>query len=431
MRVGLAALVLLGAGLSSAGAGRQQPAHSPAPVHLGVQGRNNATPSIDALGEFVAVAWGAGTKEGGTDVFVAVSRDGGARFADPVQANATPGEARLGGEMPPRVRLRRARGAADPDITVLWTARGEVTTIKLARSRDGGRTFGGAQILSAGKAGDRGWPALALDAAGTAHAIWLDHRGLADSRTGAHAHRTSAPSDGVAMAQRSGLFFASAGPSGARGERELVKGVCYCCKTALAAGRGRAIYAAWRQVYPGNIRDIAFSASRDGGRTFSAPIRISEDGWEINGCPDDGPAMAVEDDGTVHVVWPTVMVSNGALEGALFHASTRNGRTFTRRTRVPTAGSPKPSHPQLAIADGGGLIVAWDEVVAGRRTVFARTLTPKRAGEMESGPLEILSGDRPGTYPALAAAAGSVLAAWTAGGSGESTIAVGAADRKR
>lgn len=430
MRIGLATLVLFVAGLASAGAGRQQTAQSPAPVHLGVQGRANATPSIDALGEFVAVAWGAGTKDRGTDVFVAVSRDGGARFGDPVQVNQTAGEARLGGEMPPRVGLRRAQSGVDPEITVLWTARGEVTTIKLARSRDGGRTFGAAQALSAGKAGDRGWPALALDTAGTAHAIWLDHRGLAGNKTAGHPHGTGAPSDGVAMAQRSGLFFASAGPSGARAERELVKGVCYCCKTALAAGRGRALYAAWRQVYPGNIRDIAFSASRDGGRTFSAPMRISDDGWEINGCPDDGPAIAVEDGGAVHVVWPTVIVSNGALEGALFHASTRDGRTFTRRTRVPTAGSLKPSHPQLAIADGGRLVVAWDEVVAGRRTVFARTLTPKAAGATEFGPIEILGGDRPGTYPALAVAADRALAAWTDGGSGESTISVGEVGRR-
>jgi hypothetical protein len=430
MRKSVAAVVALWAGLSSAGAGRLQTAHSPATVHLGVQGRANATPSIDALGKFVAVAWGAGTKERGTDVFVAVSRDGGARFGDPVQVNQTAGDARLGGEMPPRVKLRRVRGRVDPEITVLWTSRGDLTAIKLARSRDGGRTFGAAQMLSAGKAGDRGWPALALDTTGTAHAIWLDHRRLADDKTAAHAHKAGAPADGVAMAQRSGLFFASAAPSGARGEREVVNGVCYCCKTALAAGRGGALYAAWRQVYPGNIRDVAFSASRDGGRTFSAPLRVSEDGWQIDGCPDDGPAMVVEGGGAVHVVWPTVIARNGALEGALFHASTRDGRTFSRRTRVPTAGSIKPSHPQLAIAGGGRLIVAWDEVVDGRRTVFARSLVSSKAGTIEFGPSESLSRDRPGAYPALAATAHGVLAVWTDGGSGESTIAVGPAGRR-
>jgi len=33
-------------------------------------------------------------------------------------------------------------------------------------------------------------------------------------------------------------------------------------------GRRRFDFAAWRHVYPGNIRDIAFTVSRDGGRTL-------------------------------------------------------------------------------------------------------------------------------------------------------------------
>ena len=42
-----------------------------------------------------------------------------------------------------------------------------------------GRSRPPVTLQSAGAAGDRGWPALALDKRGTAHAIWLDHRGLA------------------------------------------------------------------------------------------------------------------------------------------------------------------------------------------------------------------------------------------------------------
>ena len=40
------------------------------------------------------------------------------------------------------------------------------------------------------------------------------------------------------------------------------------------------------------MRDIAVSRSRDNGATFGQPIRVSEDGWKIDACPDDGPAMA-------------------------------------------------------------------------------------------------------------------------------------------
>ena len=107
-----------------------------------------------------------------------------------------------------------------------------------------------------------------------------------------HAAMASGKPDGVAMAQKSKLFIASL--DGASAPTAVTGGVCYCCKTAIAAGANGSLYAAWRHVYPGNIRDIAFTVSRDGGRTFAPPVRVSEDKWSIEGCPDDGPAMAID-----------------------------------------------------------------------------------------------------------------------------------------
>ena len=179
-----------------------QPRSSAVPVSLDVPGRSDSTPWIAASGSFVAVAWGA-TATGKTDVFLAVSSDGGATFGSPVQVNTVPGEARLGGELPPRVGLKPGRGSSTPDVTVLWTARGHATEIKTATSRDGGMTFGAPVTLQArGAAGDRGWPALAIDQESTVHAIWLDHRGLAAHRTASgQAGHQSGTHDGVAMAE--------------------------------------------------------------------------------------------------------------------------------------------------------------------------------------------------------------------------------------
>jgi len=388
---------------------------------LGVKGRSNTTPWVAAAGQFVAVAWGAST-DGKTDVFVAVSRDAGRSFGLPVQVNTVAGEARLGGEMAPRVALAPAGAAGDPEIAVLWTARGETTEIKTARSRNGGKTFEPPVTLqSSGAPGDRGWPALALDRRGTAHAIWLDHRGLAAGRVAAagHAgHATGAAHDGVAMAQKSGLYYAAATGS-ASTERELTKGVCYCCKTALAVGSDGALYAAWRHVYPGNLRDMAFTVSRDSGRSFSPPVRVSEDGWAMDGCPDDGPAIAVAATGTVHLVWPNV-VSGPNPEGALFYASTRDGRTFTARTRIPTLGSPRPSHPQIVVDHAGRIVVAWDEVIQGQRVAAARELEVTLNQPVGFGSVVTLSSGDPGTYPVLAATGSDVLAVWTTGGEASS-----------
>ena len=391
-----------------------QSAPSPAAVSLDVPGRSDATPWVAAKGSFVAVSWGA-TAGGKTDVFVAVSRDGGASFAAPVQVNPVQGEARLGGELPPRVALAARAGSSTPEIVVLWTARGDSTEIKTAKSRDGGKTFDAPVTLqTAGAAGDRGWPSVAFDQRAAVHAIWLDHRGLAaDRKPGGHAgHQAGATHDGAAMALKSGLYYASSGGA-RRGERELAKGVCYCCKTALAAGPGGTLFAAWRHVYPGNLRDMALTISRDGGRTFSSPTRVSEDGWSINGCPDDGPAIAVDAKGTAHLVWPTVVDGR---EGALFYSSTRDGAKFTPRIRIPTLGGPRPSHPQIVLDAGGRIFVAWDETNGGRRVASVRELKLQADRTAQFGEILRLSPDGSAVYPVLAATDRGLVAVWSTGG---------------
>jgi hypothetical protein len=392
-------------------------------TRLGVPGRSNATPSIAADGSFVAVAWGAvaGTQ---ADVFMAISRNGGQTFGAPARVNQTAGEARLSGEMPPRVAFDR-HGAGDPGVVVLWTARDDGTAIRIARSRNG-TTFEPAVTLEPpGTAGDRGWPALALDTQGTAHALWLDHRGLA--RAGAphvHAdHKTAAPRDAVAMAQLSGLYYAASGLRKPPLERELAKGVCYCCKTALAAGKGGTLVAAWRQVYPGNIRDIAFSVSRDSGRSFSESERVSEDKWALDGCPDDGPALALDARGTAHLVWPTV-IAGANVEGGIFYAASRDGRSFTPRIRIPTLGSPKPSHPQIAVDASGRIVIAWDELVGGTRVAALREVRPANDGTIAFGPIVELTDAGRAIYPVVAAASTGLVAAWTSGPADTSVIAV-------
>ena len=376
---------------------------STAPVTLAISGHTNSTPWVASEGRFVAVAWGAAAAGKG-DVMIAVSRDGGLTFATPARVNGTEGEARISGEIAPRVALR-ARAGADPIVTVTWNAKDTRTHIKTARSLDGGRTFRETRGLqSPDAAGDRGWQAAAVDAAGVLHAIWLDHRGLAGGSKG---HEHKGEHDGVAMAQGSSLYYGSAGGP----ERELFKGVCYCCKTALAIGPNGELYAAWRHVFANNMRDIAYTVSRDGGKTFAPLARVHEDKWSINGCPDDGPAIAIDRAGTVHLAWPTVL--NGE-EGVLMYSTSSNGRPFAAPIRVPTLGSPKPSHPQIAAGADGRVMIAWDEVVGGVRTAAGRNISI-RNGKAEFGDI-VKFADGSSSYPVLAATPRGWVAVWSTGG---------------
>ena len=114
--------------------------------------------------------------------------------------------------------------------------------------------------------------------------------------------------------------------------------------------------------------------------------------------------------GTVHLVWPTLL--NGT-DGTLLYATAAAGKTFGRPFRVPTLGSPKPSHPQRAIDGAGRPVIAWDEVRDGvRRAALGEASVGP--GPVAFGPITTLS-DESGAYPVLAATPKGIVAAWTSG----------------
>jgi hypothetical protein len=392
-------------------------------VHLAIEGHVNAAPSIAARGALVAVGWGA-QREGRWNIYAATSRDGGRSFSLPVRVNHVDGDGRVNGEIAPRIALVNRRGQADPDVMVAWNAKDATTEIRIASSRDLGKSYAeGEALQSAGAAGDRGWHALAIDRDGSAHAIWLDHRGLAEARRQATASgaKTSPPGmDGLAMAQHSTLRYAARGRTRVE-DRVVASGVCYCCKTALVS-TSKGMLAAWRHVYEGNMRDIAFAwLDRP---VADAPARVSRDGWSINGCPDDGPALAVDADERVHAVWPTV--EQGATpRGGIFYAVLEGASGFTPRLRVPTLGSPKPSHPQVAVEVSGRLHVAWDEVREGVRRA-AIVSAASAAGQVPTfgAPRFVTSATVPSQYPVMAAVRGALLIATMDGPSGQTVIGV-------
>jgi hypothetical protein len=392
---------------------------------LSVPGRANATPSIAADGKVVTVAWSAAAPGGATDIFLAVSHDGGTSFGSPVRVNDVDGDARVNGEQPPRVTLGRA-AAGRPQITVVWPAKGAAgTKLLYARSDDSGRSFGrAAGVPGADGAGNRGWQAAAVDRNGHVDVVWLDHRelarqdGMVASTHHQHGGSPDAKPDGVAMAQKSKLFVAAV--DGSLAPHAVTGGVCYCCKTALAAGADGSLYAAWRHVYPGNIRDIAFALSRDGGRAFADPVRVSEDKWELEGCPDDGPAMAVDARKRIHIVWPT-LATDAAAEPtiALFYATSSDGRRFSERERIPTEGM--PHHPQVVIAGDGTLSVAWDELMRGTRRAAVAQAGPDAAG-LSRFTRRVVSDADSAIYPVVASVEGATLVAWTSKGAADSVI---------
>ncbi len=378
---------------------------------IAVEGRSNQNVTVAARGEFVALAWAASTSSA-TDIYSSVSRNGGAAWTVPHRVNAAPGDARLSGEQPPRIALVPRAGRA-PEIAIVWTSKRPAgTRLLVARSTDEGATFGATAVIPGSEAaGNRGWESVAVDPSGKVFVVWLDHRDAATMFTAMH-HQAGdlaamlTMADPVEKAGQSQLLFAAIGESGA--PRRIASSVCYCCKTSLVATAG-GVYAVWRHVFPGDQRDIGFAASRDGGRTFAPPLRVSEDHWEFNGCPENGPAIAVDAQQRAHVVWPTPADGKAGSPLALFYAMSADGRGFTPRVRIPTDG--QAAHVQASIAPDGSLIVAWDELAPGGRKIALARGHASADGAMTFRALPSVD-VQGGIYPALAATATHTVIAW-------------------
>ena len=266
--------------------------------------------------------------------------------------------------------------------------------------------------------GNRGWEATAVERNGQVAAIWLDHRELAEASSstmpmhheGQDHSAHAAPSDGSARAQLSKLLFGFVGGSEPpRADRRRV----LLLQDGARGGADGSLYAAWRHVYPGNVRDIAFTLSRDEGRPFSAPTRVSDDKWVLDGCPENGPAMAIGPRERIHLVWPTLV--NGSTPGsepalALFYSTSDDGRNFAARQQLATQGT--PGHPQIALsATDGSLLVVWDEVKDGTRRAVAARGVPDSAGRLQFADKQLAPVGS--AYPVVASTNSGFVRGWT------------------
>ena len=401
-----------GGGHTPPPAARVAPAATePTRIVLDVPSRSNTAASVSALGKTVAAVWTASTDQG-ADIYISVSTDAGATFGAPVRVNHVEGDARASGEQAARVIVGVGNG-----IHVVWPSRQDGhSVIRYASSKDFGGTFTPAATI-AGKTltGARGWHALTLGYDGGVQVAWLDGRFAPPMK-----HRHGGPQSAAAMkaartpgGPRQDVFHASLGKDGAWSEQPVDASVCFCCKTAIAAA-GEHVYVAYRDIYPGSLRDISVARSDDNGVTFGKPVRVSEDGWKIDACPDDGPSMVADGHSGIHIVWPTLLPGETPHKGIFYSALA--AETFAPRLRLD-AGDADPAHPQIAADFHTNTAVVWDERVGEtRRIVF------KRVSEGKAGPSQTFAAEG-GSYPVVASVEGGWIVLWSSqGADGRSVI---------
>jgi hypothetical protein len=185
-------------------------------------------------------------------------------------------------------------------------------------------------------------PDLAVDSHGI-HAIWSDnHTGL----------------DHIYYARSSdaGLSFGTA--------TQLDRGTdsntrTYPSIVSNAAGRLHVIWAVER--YPHPDWTIWYSGLADGGGDFSEPVAIAS-GQE--GPPH--PALAVDGNTHIHVVWESIGDSTGLDQYYIYHArSTDSGASFSTAQQINDVVDSDVGRPDIAVDNSGRICVVWQDARRG------------------------------------------------------------------
>lgn len=112
------------------------------------------------------------------------------------------------------------------------------------------------------------------------YAVWLDGR-----FTGSHAHHSENLSLNNAMTLRGALVSTELS---VLSEAEIDANVCDCCNTSLTMV-DNTLLVAYRNRTASELRDIEVRRLEDG--SWSDPVQLEKDEWNINGCPVNGPAI--------------------------------------------------------------------------------------------------------------------------------------------
>jgi len=345
----------------------------------------------------------------GWRLYFARSADQGERWSDPVRVTVDTGEVKPHGEASPRLVAGPAGKLAvvwPRDVAVpgrQWPA----SAMRVARSVDGGRTWLGPITVNddtlAAPVGHN-FQGVAWAGDSGLVAAWLDERG---GEPTAHHHDRLATANDSTSEPDATVYLARSPDFGRTWEpnQAIWGGACPCCRITLAREADGRVAAAWRQHFPGNVRDVVIAAVAP---SPGAPVRVNQDGWVYPGCPHNGPGIAIGADGRRHVVWYT---GASGRPGLYYAAVGYDGRNLTRPAALVAGGKLPAVHGSVVTMDGGRALAAFDAAEDGRRAIGVTELGADGRPTGHS----ILPDSDGGVYPQLAAvSARAVVVAYTA-----------------
>ena len=187
--------------------------------------------------------------------------------------------------------------------------------------------------------------------------------------------------------------------------------VCECCGTR-AVRTSSGVLVAYRDRIEDESRDIKLLRFEDG--RWSRSYSLHDDGWRINGCPVNGPALAALDE-NVASAWFTAANDSPRVQIAF---SEDEGRTFGAPIIVDSA-RPRGRIDIVLMSDGSALAL-WIGVENRKNAIMVAHVTPDSRVSSVSTIVYPKSTAFTG-MPQMASNGDDVIIAWVDGGHPDST----------
>jgi len=276
----------------------------------------------------------------------------------------------------------------------------EAYDVRLAFSKDEGRTWSApTSPHHDGTKTQHGFASLFQTPGGGLGLVWLDGRAV-DPDPDKHKDNMSLR---AASFDRDGKEIH---------ETAVDERVCDCCPTAIAITADGPI-AAFRDRSTDEVRDI--SVARLIKDQWTPSQTVHADGWQIDACPVNGPAMSARGR-EVAVAWMTGKDDRGRAFAAF---SNDAGATFGAPIRLDDAAS--QGRVGIALTDDGSAVASWIELANQRGQLQVRRINSSG----ERGPAQTVAGagaERTSGYPRLTRRGDELLLAWTQTSDGRSTV---------
>ncbi|MBL78584.1 MAG: hypothetical protein CMH70_00740 [Nitrosomonadaceae bacterium] len=299
------------------------------------QHKHKQTLAVGATYDKNGTLWLAEVKD--QKLLVSYSKNKGESFSIPVIVTPIAENIYADGENRPKIAITQ-----NGIVLLTWSQKQSKKysgDIRFSRSIDSGQTFSSPITLNDdGLITGHRFDSLTTNGKGKVIIAWLDARDR-DAARNRNENFT-----GIS------IYTAQSNDNGENFDinKKFHEHVCECCRVpSVWTTDGPIVF--WRNIFGKNTRDFAISNLEKGGIR-----RVTNDEWQVDGCPHHGGDIALGSDNRLHLAWFTL----GKNRQGLFYKYIQGAQ---ESTPIPIGDSTaQASHPSIA-ASGKNVLVTWRE----------------------------------------------------------------------